>query len=231
MQAQDVMTTNVASIRKDATVREAATRLLERQVSALPVVDAKDRLVGIVSEGDLVRRPELGTDVPRFGWLDVVGRDAAREYLKMHGSEVRKVMTRPVVSVRRTTPLHEVARLLDRHRIKRLPVVEGGRLVGIVSRADLVRQLATLPRRPAERTARDRKLRRQVLEELPRSEANADRVNATVEHGIVHLWGEVPSHSDQRVLAAAAKKVDGVIRVDDHTSVIPLRVASTLGLV
>jgi CBS domain-containing protein len=231
MQAQDVMTTNVASIRREASVREAAKRMAEQGISALPVVDAKGRVVGIVSEGDLVRRPELGTDVPRSGWLAVFGEGAAREYLRIHGDEVRNVMTRKVVSVRCETPLHEVARLLDRHRIKRVPVIEGGRLVGIVSRADLVRQLAAAPRRPAGRTAGDRETRRRVLEALQRSGAQAERVNATVAHGIVHLWGGVPSRAGQRLLCAAARGVRGVKKVEDHTSVIPLRAASALGLV
>lgn len=226
------MTTEVAYIRQDATVREAAKLMLERQVSALPVVDAKGRVVGIVSEGDLVRRSEIGTDSARSWWLNLFDeKGAARDFLKTRSGSVRLVMTSPVISVRRATPLREVARLLEKHRIKRVPVVEGGRLVGIVSRADLVRRLATLPRRPVERTANDRKLRRRVLQALQRSGARVEYANPTVEHRVVHLWGGVPSRSDQQLLREAAKRVDGVVKVEDHTSVIPLRIASTLGLV
>jgi CBS domain-containing protein len=231
MQAQDVMTTTVASIRDDATVQQAAKLMLERRVSALPVLDGKDRMVGIVSEGDLVRRAELGTDAPRSWWLGLFAEDAARDYLKTHSASVRDVMTTPVVSVRRTTPVQEIAKLLEKHRIKRVPVLDGGRLIGIVSRADLVRQLVTARTRPTTRTANDRKLRGQALDELQRSGAHLQYVNVTVEHGVVHLWGGVPSHMEQKAMRMAAKRIDGVRKVEDHTSVIPLRVSATLGLV
>src|SRR5687768_9889737 len=171
MQAQDLMTTTVASIRDDATVQQAAKLMLERRVSALPVLDGKDRVAGIVSEGDLVRRAELGTDAPRSWWLGLFADDAARDYLKTHSGSVRDVMTSPVVSVRRTTPVQEIAKLLEKHRIKRVPVVEGGRLIGIVSRADLMREIITARTKPTARTANDRKLRAQVLNELQRSGA------------------------------------------------------------
>jgi CBS domain-containing protein len=222
----------VASVREEATVQQAAKLMLEHRVSALPVVDSTDRVIGIVSEGDLVRRAELGTDTPRSWWLSLFAEDSvARDYLKAHSAAVRDVMTRPVVSARRTTPLHEVARLLEEHRIKRVPVLEGGRLTGIVSRADLVRQLATARPRPKARTAEDRKLRRQVLKALQRSGANLQYLNVTVEHGVVHLWGGLPSHLEGKVPVVAAQAVDGVRQVEDHTSIIPLRVAANLGLV
>jgi len=229
MQAQDVMTTAVATIGADATVREAARLMLARRVSALPVTDSKARVVGIVSEGDLIRRSELGTDTPRSWWLRLLGEDAARDYMKMHGASVGDVMTSPAVSVRRTTSLKEIAHLLEKHRIKRVPVLEGARLVGIVSRADLVRQLATAPARPAARTPGDRALRRLVLKQVAQSRIDATYVNVTVEHRTVHLWGSVRSNGEQKVLRVAAKAVDGVRKVEDHTNVMPLRVAAALG--
>jgi CBS domain-containing protein len=230
MQAQDVMTTQVATIPADATVQEAARLMLERRISALPVLD-KDRVVGMVSEGDLVRRAELGTDAPRPWWLEFFAEGAAQDYLRTHGTAVRDVMSSPVVSVRRSAPLQDVARLLEKHRIKRLPVVESGRLVGIVSRADLVRRIATAPQRPAARTQKDRLLRRSVLKEAQRTGADLLYVNITVEQGVVHLWGGMRSHLEQRVLAKAAGSVEGVRKVEDHTAVIPLRVAAGLGSV
>ena len=231
MQAQDLMTTTVASIREDATVQQAAKLMLERRVSGLPVLDGKDRVGGIVSEGDLVRRRELGTDAPRSWWLSLFAEDAARDYLKTHSASVRDVMTTPVVSVLRTTPMQEIARLLEKHRIKRVPVLDGGRLIGIVSRADLVRQLVTARTKPTTRTANDRKLRVQVFNELQRSDAHLEYVNVTVEHGVVHLWGGVPSNFEKKALRMAAKRLEGVRKVEDHTTVIPMRVATTLGLV
>lgn len=231
MQAQDVMTTTVASIGPRATVREAAKLMLERRVSALPVIDDKGRVAGIVSEGDLMRRAELGTNTPSSWWLRLFEDEAARDYLKVHGTSVADVMTRPAVSVRRSTPLKEVVRLMEKRRIKRVPVVEGGRLVGIVSRADLVRELATAPAKPAPRTASDRALRKQVLEEVGKSGADAAYVNVTVEHKTVYLWGSVRSNHEQKALRVAAKSVPGVRKVEDHTFVMPSQVAARLGAV
>ena len=233
MQAQDVMTTWVATIPADATVQEAAKLMLERRISALPVMDRKDRVVGIVSEGDLVRRAELGTDAVRSWWLWAFAEGSARDYVKTHGASVTDVMTSPAVSVRRTTSLQEIARLLEKHRIKRVPVLDAGRLVGIVSRADLVRRLAAAPARPAApaRTASDRALRREVLKELRRAGIDLLYVNVTVEHRIVHLWGGARSHSEQKALRVAARRIEGVRKVEDHTAVIPLRIAAALGSV
>ena len=142
MQAQDVMTTWVATLGANATVREAAQLMAERRVSALPVIDDEDRMIGIVSEGDLVRRAELGTETAGSWWLVALAKGAAADYRKTHGVAVSDVMTRRVVSVGPSTPLADVAQLMEKHRIKRLPVLDAGRLVGIVSRADLVRSLA-----------------------------------------------------------------------------------------
>jgi CBS domain-containing protein len=142
MQAQEVMTTKVATIGAGASVREAARVMLERGVSALPVLNDKERVVGIVSEGDLVRRRELDTETEGSWWLIALAQGAARDYLKTHGTTVRDVMTRPVIGVRPSASLKQVAKLLQKHRIKRVPVLVEGRVVGIVSRADLVRQLA-----------------------------------------------------------------------------------------
>lgn len=229
MLAQDVMTTAVATISADATVRDAAKLMLARRVSALPVTGSTGRVIGIVSEGDLMRRAELGTGTPRSWWLRLFSEDAARDYLKVHGTSVRDVMTSPVVSIRRTTTLKSVVHLLEKRRIKRVPVLESGRLVGIVSRADLVRRLATARERPAARTATDRTLRRLVLEQVRQSGIDATHVNVTVEHRLVHLWGSVRSNGEQKVLRVAAKAVEGVRKVEDHTSVMPLRVAAALG--
>jgi CBS domain-containing protein len=137
-------------------------------------------------------------------------------------------MTRSVVSVRRTTALQEVTRLLEKHRIKRVPVVEAKRLVGIVSRADLVRRLATAPMRPTARTASDRALRGEVLNAMQRPQIDLTHANVTVERGVVHVWGGMRSHSAQRVLGVTARAIVGVRKVEDHSSVIPLRVAAGL---
>lgn len=230
MQAQDVMTPWVATIDADATVQDAAKLMLERSVSALPVVDGKDRVVGIVSEGDLVRRTELGTDAPRSWWLRLFSDDAARDYVKTHSDSVRDVMSRPVICVRRTTPLKEVARRLEKHRIKRVPVLEAGRLVGVVSRADLVRRLATLPPLPASpRVSGERALRRRVLEQVLKSGIDILYVNIIVEGATVHLWGGVRSAAEQKALRVAARSVRGVRKVEDHTFRMPVELMGAMG--
>lgn len=230
IQAQDVMTQHVVTVAADAAVKEAAKLMVEHRVSALPVVRSDNRVVGIVSEGDLIRREEIGTGARRTPWLRALIHGNAREYAKAKGPRVRNVMSRPVVSVSPTASLDEVASLLETHRIKRLPVLKGGRLAGIVSRADLVRQLAAATARPSARTPRDRELRRAVLKELRRSYAGGVNLNATIENGIVHLWGDVRSRGEQKALQKTAREVAGVRKVEDHTAVIPLRVASALGL-
>jgi CBS-domain-containing membrane protein len=230
VQAQDVMSRSVAAVVAEAAVKDAARLMIERGVSALPVVDGANRVVGIVSEGDLIRRAEIGTARRRPLWLMALLRRSAREYVKARAARVRDVMTRPVVTVAPAAPLHEVAGLLEKHRIKRVPVVKGGRLAGIVSRADLVRRLAAAPEAPTARTARDRALRRAVLERLERAGVRAVNLNATVRNGVVHLWGEVASRGEQMLLRRAALAVDGVREVQDRTAVMPPPVAAELGL-
>jgi CBS domain-containing protein len=136
------MTTSVATVAAGATVRDAARLMLERRVSALPVLDEKGTVIGMVSEGDLVRRTELGTETAGSWWLVALTEGAARDYRKTHAKAVRDVMSRPVFGVRPSASLGEIAKLMEQRRIKRVPVLEAGRLLGIVSRADLVRELA-----------------------------------------------------------------------------------------
>lgn len=141
MQAKDMMTRDVATIGPDATVREAARLMVERGVSGLPVIE-EERVIGILSEGDLVRRTELGTETSGAWWLVALADGAARDYRKTHAIAVRDVMTRPVFGVRASASLAEIAKLMETRRIKRVPVLENGKLLGIVTRADLVRELA-----------------------------------------------------------------------------------------
>lgn len=231
MQAQDVMTTKVTTIEAGASVREAAKRMLARRVSALPVVDDRARVIGIVSEGDLVRRAELGTEAARSWWLRMFAEDEASDYIRTHGATVADVMSRPAIGVRRATPLHEVARLMEKHRVKRLPVLESGRLVGIVSRADLVRRIATAPVKASRRMKGDRALRKAVLEEIKRAGVDATYANVTVEDATVHLWGGLRTGVEQKALRAAAKAAAGRRKVEDHTVVLPPLVVAGLGAV
>ena len=145
MKAADVMATNVITVRLDTPVATIAGVLLANRISAVPVVNDKDALVGIVSEGDLIHRVEAGTERHRSWWLELLaGKEMlAQEFVKSHARKAADVMTRTVVSVQPDTPLGDIASLLEKHRIKRVPVVINGKIAGIVSRANLIQALVS----------------------------------------------------------------------------------------
>lgn len=232
MQAKDVMSTLAATISPEATVQDAAKLMLERGISALPVLDGKGRVVGIISEGDLVRRAELGTDKVYGSWwlrfLASPNESAAADFVKTHGTRVRDVMTSPVVSVSENAPVEKIALLLEKHRIKRVPVLRAGQLVGIVSRADLVRRLA-VARTGKPPTAGSRSLRKRMLQTLGEAGVDASYVNVSASEGVLHLWGGVKSDAEKRALRVAAERVPGVRRIEDHTFVMPPRLIGAMG--
>lgn len=213
MKASDVMTTKVITVTPSATVQEIAAILLANRISAVPVVDAKGAPVGIVSEGDLLHRVEAGTERHRSWWLDLIADRAtvARDFLKSHATRAQEIMTRPVVSISPETPLGEVAALLEKRRIKRVPVVEGGRLVGIVSRANLLQAVAAHKSVAPVATPNDSLLRDRVLGDL-RSELadSATHVNVIATGGTVELWGQVETLEEREALRVAAELVPGV---------------------
>ena len=218
MKVAEVMVTSVHSVGPDASVREVASMMLERRISGVPVVDEDGRILGMVSEGDLIRRPEIETDHAPAGWLHVFLSDEerAREFVKSHGRKVRDVMTQPAICVAPDTPLAVVVRLMERHRVKRLPVVEHGRLVGLLTRADLLRALVA---RQAEApvAASDQELRARI-DSLLRSEdwAASAVVYAEVENGIAQLWGTVESDAQLAALMLAVRELPGVKDVQAH---------------
>lgn len=223
MRARDVMTTEVVSVGPEATVPEIASLLIQRRISAVPVLDG-GRLIGIVSEGDLMRRPETDTDPGASPWLSLfAGPGVAPErFSKVHGMTAREVMTRNVVTVAPDTPLDEVAQLLEARRIKRVPVVEGDRLGGIVSRANLLHGL--IARRgasePVEDSAqRDRRIRAEVQVVLRKNPwLEREHMNLVVSDGAVHVWGIVRSEEHRDALHAALRAIPGVKKVEDHLS-------------
>jgi CBS domain-containing protein len=220
MQASDVMTTNVVTVSPETRVEQIAALLLERRISGVPVVNADGRLVGIVTEGDLMRRPEMGTERHRGWWLRFFGDERARaeEYARAHGSRAEQVMTRNVITVTEETPVNEIARLLEEHHIKRVPVVRDGRVVGIVSRANLLHGLAAQPEpAPPVRPMDDRSIREAVLGALERDGWTAHgRLNVIVRNGVVELWGLVDSDESRRAIRVAAENVPGVVGVKDN---------------
>ncbi|MDR6412968.1 CBS domain-containing protein [Paraburkholderia terricola] len=220
MRASDVMTTNVISVSPDMTVREVARIFVDNRISGAPVLGPGGDVVGMISEGDLLRRSEIGTDErTRTSWLDLWSADhEARDYVKTHGAKVRDVMTAEVLSVRPDTPLGEVAGILETRRIKRVPVMMAGQLVGIVSRANLVQALASVPDEPASDVALpDGEIRAMLMGELAgRKWAFAGR-NIVVSDGVVHLWGVFQSTEAVDAVRVAAQNIPGVKGVEDHT--------------
>ncbi len=220
----DVMTKDVITIAPDTPVEAIAKLLYEHQISGLPVVDGQNRVVGILSEGDLMAHSAaIGEAQPRSWWLRFFGDTASRaeEYLKSHGRTAADVMSRSPMTVGPEASLAEVARLLEKHRIKRLPVVDGGKLVGIVSRANLLRGLATAeaPSRPSE--ASDREIK-EKLEAAIEAEGFGRLVNPIVQDGTVHLWGVIDKEAERRALVLLAQNIPGVKAVEDHLGVQPV---------
>jgi len=218
MNASDIMTSDVFTARPENSVSEVALTMLERRISGLPVVDDARHVIGIVSEGDLIRRPEIDTDRVSLGWLGLFlsDTDHARDYVKSHGSTVREVMTQPAICVDVATPLAEVVQLMQRRRIKRLPVLRHGVLAGMVSRADLLRALVAR-RIEAPANSSDQDLRDRIVAAL-RAEgwAASAIVNVRVENGVAELWGMVESETQREALIVAARTVPGVKSVLPH---------------
>jgi CBS domain-containing protein len=220
MRAIDVMTSKVVTVDENASVPEAAKLLTDHGISAVPVVDQDNRVIGMVSEGDLLHRAETGTERRRSWWLEMVSstNKLAGEYIKSHSAKVKDVMTSDVLSVTEETPVADIAVLLETNRIKRVPVLRGGRLVGIVSRANLVRALAmTINEAPGGAEADDRTIRDKLLAELKTQKwAEVSPANVTVKDGVVHLWSSYLSEQEKRALVVAAENIPGVRRVEDH---------------
>ena len=228
MHAIDVMTSKVISVDENATVPAVAKLLAERGISAVPVVDKNNRVIGMVSEGDLLHRAETGTERRRSWWLDMIAstNQLAGDYIKSHSGKVKDVMSRSVLSVTETTPVADIALLLETNRIKRVPVVRDGKLVGIVSRANLVQALAmTIDQSPSGAEAEDRTIREKLLAELKAQKwAEVSSANVIVKDGVVHLWSSYLSEQEKRALVVAAENIPGVRRVEDHMR----RVGTTL---
>ena len=223
MNAGDVMTRNVVTVTPDTTVLELVGILLGRNISGVPVVDANNVLVGIVTEGDLVRRAELGTERKRGGWLTFFTATAtmAQDYVRSHGTKVSDVMTPGVVAVARDTPLSDVADLMEERHVRRVPVVEDGKVVGIVSRANLLRAWASLPAGAAPVSADDGAIRAALLDELAhQSWSRRPENSVVVTEGIVHLWGLAATDEEKRALELAAERVPGCKSVRNHIVVL-----------
>lgn len=235
MRAMDVMTTDVITADPDTSVQALAILLAERGISGVPVVDGSGTLVGVVSEGDLLHRAEIGAARRhrvrrRSWWLDHYASENAREYVKDHGRTVRDVMTRDVVTVTANTELADVAALLEAKRIKRVPVVHDGKVVGIISRANIVRAVGATKGAPQPASADDdRTIRARLLGELGREEwaATIWPEDVIVRDGVVHFWlSDDEAAAKLDALRVAAESIAGVRGVQEHLLPVPLLPAS-----
>jgi len=223
MKAADVMVTNVISVTPDVLVQDVAYILLSNRISAVPIVDDEGELLGIVSEGDLMRRAETGTGRHRPWWLAMLtGRDIrALDYAKEHSRRITDVMTSKVVTATPDTPLRDIATLLEKNGIKRVPIVKDGKMVGIVSRANLLQALAS-SRIPQDVDVGDSAIRESLVARLQAASwANAALINVIVQDGMADLWGIVDTEAEKKAVRVAAEITPGVRGINDHLIIRP----------
>ena len=223
MRALEIMTSPVITASPTMTIQAVAKLLSDNRISGVPVVDdATGQVLGMISEGDLMRRVETGTGrEQRSWWLDCLAgtRERASIYVKEHGHIVRDVMSEHVISIERDTPLKEIADILVRNRIKRVPVMEDGKLVGIVSRADLIRALASVSSTAdAVASGEDAVVRDAVVQELRQYRWALPKSNVQVTDGVAHLWGIIESEEEGQAIRVVVESVPGVKAVQSHLS-------------
>jgi CBS domain-containing protein len=230
MKAADVMTSHVISAAPEDSVLRCVRLMLEYRISGLPVIDANGSLVGVVTEGDFLRRTETGTERKRPRWLEFItgpGR-LADEYVRSHGRKAAEVMTPDPITVVEDTPVEEIVRLMEHRRIKRLPVLRAGKVVGIVSRANLLHALATFGREAAPPAKDDLAIRARILGDLAKQPwAPRELIDVTVHDGVVELWGVVTADHQREAARVVAENVPGMKEVKNHITWIE----STSGMV
>ncbi|HWE18949.1 MAG TPA: CBS domain-containing protein [Hyphomicrobiaceae bacterium] len=224
MKAQDIMTRDVVAVSPYTSVPDIAAIMVENNISGVPVLTDSGEIVGVVSQSDLLHRVEIGTEREdrRKWWLgNLADANAlAREYAKAHGLKAQDVMSRYVISVREDAELRDVAGILDRHRIKRVPVLRVGRLVGIITRSDLVRALSEL-QVPRSDNRIDNAILHKALHDRMRAQpwVNESNISVTVNDGVVELWGFVDTMDQHCALRALVEETKGVKRLEDKVSV------------
>ncbi len=233
MKAADVMARAVVTVNPAARIVDAIRLMIDQRISGLPVVDNEGALVGILTEGDLLRRAETGTEKRRPRWIEFLRGPGlqAQDYVHAHGRRVEEIMTPDVASLGEEAPLEEVVSLMEKKRIRRVPVVTDGRLVGIVSRADLLKALYKMLDQSAPAPTGDAALRAAVIEELRRQNwGGRARVSVVVTDGIVYLEGLIYDYRERNAMRVAAENVSGVKEVRDHIDYLDASVALSYGL-
>jgi len=222
MRAHHIMTRNVITVSPDTSIAAAADAMLEHHVSGLPVLDASNQLVGIVSEGDFLRRSEIGTQRKRPRWLQFFlgPGHSADDFVHERGRKVEDVMTRDPVTVDEATPLEELVRLMEKGGIKRLPVLRDKILVGIVTRANLLQAVASMARDVPDPTADDDHIRDRIVRTLEAADWRPIGFQVTVRKGVVHLHGLIVDHRSRQAAIVAAENTEGVREVHDHLCLV-----------
>lgn len=218
MRAHQIMTRPVVSVTPDTTILEAANTMLQKHVSGLPVIDGAGKLVGIVSEGDFIRRAEIGTQRKRGRWLKFIlgpGKSAS-DFVHEHGRKVSEVMTTSPLTVTEDTALAEIVDLMERNNVKRVPVMRGEKVVGIVSRANLLQAVSSLARQIPDPTADDDHIRNRIIDAMEKNDWCPFGLSVIVRDGIVHLSGVITEERTRQAAMVAAENVQGVKKVHDH---------------
>jgi CBS domain-containing protein len=219
VKASDVMVGDVITVGPETGIDVAVKLLAEQDVSALPVVGENGMLVGILSEADLIHRAEIDTEKHRPWWLESMSAAStlAADFTKSHGKRVGEIMTTDVVSVSEDTSLGDIAALPERKRIKRVPILEDGRLVGIVRRSNIIQALASQIHTSDDHMDADRGIRLELLSRMKQQDwTDFGSRNVIVNDGVVHLWGLVGTVEERTALIALAEGVPGVMRVADE---------------
>jgi len=219
MKAADVMVRDVITVKPNDEVDHAIKLLVDNDISELPVIDDDGKVVGVLSEADLIHREEIDTEKHHPWWVEAMmpASKLAGEFAKSHGHCVDEVMTTGAVTAPEHASLSEIATLLERHRIKRIPIVSEGKLIGIVSRSNLIQALASSRPQIDAGAASDRKIRLDLLDRLQHQKwTHFGEINVIVKDGIVHLWGLVGSAAERKALLALAEETPGAVKVVDE---------------
>lgn len=218
MRAHQIMTRPVITVTPEITIVEAADTMLQKHVSGLPVVDAAGKLVGIISESDFIRRSEIGTQRKRGRFLKFIlgpGK-AATDFVHEHGRRIAEIMTKEPLTITEDAALEEIVELMEQNNVKRLPVIRGDKIVGIVSRANLLQAVASLAREVPDPTADDDHIRNRIINALEKNDWCPFGLSVIVRDGIVHLSGVITEEGSRQAAMVAAENITGVKKVHDH---------------
>ena len=218
MRAHQIMTRPVITVSPETPIVEAANVMLQKHVSGLPVVDAAGKLIGIISEGDFIRRSEIGTQRKRGRFLKFIlgpGKEAT-DFVREHGRKVAEIMTKSPLTITENTPLEEIVELMEKNNVKRLPVTRGDKIVGIVSRSNLLQAVASLAREIPDPTSDDDHIRNRVIDSIEKNDWCPFGLSVIVRDGIVHLSGVITEERSRKAAIVAAENVTGVVKVHDH---------------